>query len=206
MIVIGLTGSIGMGKSTIGTIFKELGVPVHEADGAVHDLLQFGKAGYLSVIKAFSQKEYPQIYKAQNKEGIDRKELGALVFYNDALRERLEKILHPLVCAVQKEFIDEQKKEGRAVVVLDIPLLFETGAEDRVDFTVVVSAPFEIQEQRVLSRSGMTEGKFTAILERQMPDADKCARADYVVNTDCAVIESRKELEKILTNIKEKTS
>ena len=142
MIIIGLTGSIGMGKSTCGAMFARLGIPVHEADEAVHRILSEEGTGLRAIRSAFPYYEFSQIYGAKTQSGprtIKRKELGTLVFGNDELRQRLEDILHPLVREDQQQFIRQHR--GRDIVVLDIPLLFETGADKNVDLTVVVSAP-----------------------------------------------------------------
>lgn len=207
MIVLGLTGSIGMGKSTVGAMLNELGVPVHESDIAVHDLMQPGQEGYLAVAAAFPYYQYEDIYERKNSDGyrpINRKALGALVFGNEELRIRLEEALHPLVHLAQEKFVKAQRRLGKRIVALDIPLLFEVGAENRVDITIVVSAPYHVQRARVLAREGMSEEKFEAILAAQMPDAEKCARADYVVHTGLGRAQSMKELKAILQELTRK--
>lgn len=201
MIVIGLTGSIGMGKSTVAAMLEELGVPVHDSDKTVHELMMPGEAGYNAIVAAFPYFEYPKLYKDKV---IDRAALGALVFSDDEKREILESILHPLVRESQQKFIRDQKRIGREMAALDIPLLFETGAEARIDFTIVASAPFHVQKERVLARPGMTEEKFESILSRQIPDAEKCARADFVVHTGLGRAQSMKELKLILNEIKKR--
>ncbi|MEM7618105.1 MAG: dephospho-CoA kinase [Pseudomonadota bacterium] len=208
MIVLGITGSIGMGKSTIGGMLQTLGVPVHESDHAVHELLQPGRAGYIAVAAEFPLFEFPQIFEKKNKEGrrpFNRKTLGDLVFNNEEYRVRLENILHPLVRKSQVKFVRDQKRLGKNIVALDIPLLFETEAQERVDFVINASAPHHVQRERVLDRPGMTEEKFEAILEKQMPDTEKCTLSDYIVHTGLGRAQSMKELKEILKDIKSKT-
>lgn len=182
MIVIGLTGSIGMGKSTAAAMLGRLGVPCHDSDASVHELMEPEGKAYFAITAAFPLYSYPQIYKGKPKT-IQRKALGSVVFSNPQERKKLEDILHPLVRESQKEFIRASKRLGVKAVVLDIPLLFETEGEKNVDVTVCVDAPPEIQCQRVMARPGMTEEKFASILDSQMPSAEKCARADYVIQT-----------------------
>lgn len=191
MIIIGLTGSIGMGKSTCGQMLRDLGVPVHESDAAVHALLAQNGAGEAAVIAAFPSLSPP----------IDRQALGAIVFNDSAKRQQLEDILHPLVQNVQQDFIAQQRAEGAAIVALDIPLLFETGAEARVDYTIVASAPVDIQRDRVMQRPNMTEAKFTAIKSRQIPDTEKRKKADFVVDTGTTLDQTRKQIEDIISQL-----
>ncbi|MCC7305044.1 MAG: dephospho-CoA kinase [Alphaproteobacteria bacterium] len=203
MIVIGLTGSIGMGKSMAATMLESLRIPVHEADEAVHELLKPGAKGALAVGKAFPYFTYPQIYGRKTKSGaraINRKKLGEIVFADKRKREKLEKILHPLVRESQNEFIRRHK--NAKVIVLDIPLLFETGGEKTVDAVIVVSAPYNVQRQRVLARPGMSEKKFQAILERQLPDSEKRARADYIVHTGLGRAHMMQELKAVIRDLK----
>lgn len=173
MIVIGLTGSIGMGKSTVARMFRRLRVPVFDADATVHALQGPGGAALPAIEAAF-----PGTTSAA---GLDRQRLGAIVFADKAALKRLEAIVHPLVGAAQAQFLARYRR--KPVVVIDQPLLFEMGGVDKVDLVVVVSAPPEVQRARVLARPGMTEAKFEAILEQQMPDAEKRARADIVIPT-----------------------
>lgn len=202
MIVIGLTGSIGMGKSTIGAMFETLGVPVHEADHAVARLLSDPKSkARPAIAAAFPLYEYPDLY-AKKTYAINREVLGNLVFYDDELMQRLEEILHPLVQLDQNDFIRGAKAKGVSIVCLDIPLLFETGAEQRVDYTVTVSAPEFIQRERVLGRAGFTEEKLNMILKRQMPDKEKCGRSDYVIKTGLGRAHSMKEVKAVLNEIR----
>lgn len=173
MMILGLTGSIGMGKSTAGAMFRRLGVPVHESDRAVHRLLARGGAAVAAVGRHF-----PDVVRDG---AIDRRALGARVFRDEPALGVLEAILHPLVRREQLRFLARAARRRATVAVLDIPLLFETGAETRVDATVVVTAPWFVQEARVLARPGMTREKLRGILARQMPMAEKRRRADFVV-------------------------
>ena len=173
MFVLGLTGSVGMGKSTAAGFFAEEGVPVHDADAAVHRLYA-GEAA--SLIEA--------AFPGTTVDGaVDRTRLAQRVLGDPAALKRLEAIVHPLVQASERRFLEEAEARGAKVVLLDIPLLFETGGEERVDAVVVVSAPPEVQRARVLERPGMTAEKLDAILTQQMPDAEKRRRADFVVDT-----------------------
>jgi dephospho-CoA kinase len=174
MIVLGLTGSVGMGKSTAAAMFRRLGVPVHDSDAAVHQLL----AQHGAAVKAVAA-EFPGVLRTEG--GIDRAALGARVFGDAAALKRLEHILHPLVRQSQQHFLAASRAARRPLVVLDIPLLYETGGERRCDAVVVVSAPPFLQHVRVMARPGMTEPRFRAILAKQMPDAEKRRRADYVL-------------------------
>lgn len=174
MIVLGLTGSVGMGKSTAAAMFRRLGVPVHDSDGAVHRLLARNGAAVKRVAT-----EFPGVLR---KDGaVDRAALGARVFGDAAALARLERILHPLVRQSQQRFLAAARACRASLVVLDVPLLFETGGEHRCDKVVVVSAPAFLQRARVMARPGMTEARLRAILAKQMPDAEKRRRADYVV-------------------------
>jgi dephospho-CoA kinase len=175
MIVLGLTGSIGMGKSTAAAALRRLGVPVHDADAEVHRLLRRDKPTISAVEAAF-----PGV----SRDGaIDRGELGRRVFGDAAALSRLEAILHPRVRQAEKQFLRRASAARAPIAVLDIPLLFETGGERRCDATIVLSAPMFIQAGRVLRRPRMTRSRLAAILSRQMPDAEKRRRADFVVST-----------------------
>lgn len=192
-----------MGKSTCGEMLVRLGVPVHEADEAVHRILSEEGVGLQAIRSHFPYFEFPQIYGKKDKDGvraIKRKELGALVFGNDELRERLEEIVHPLVREDQQAFI--RKHRMQKIVALDIPLLFETSADKNVDVTLVVSAPDHVQRERVMARPNMTAEKFEAILNTQMPDGEKRARADYVVPTGLGHAEAMKALKKIVNELR----
>ena len=176
MIVIGLTGSIGMGKSTAAAMLRRLGVPLFDADLVVHRLLAPSGAAVPAVSAVF-----PGIESGIG--GIDRVLLGQRVFTNPAALRRLEAILHPMVAAEEKRFLAWSRARRVPLVVLDIPLLFETGAERRCDYVLVVSAPALVQRQRVMRRPGMTEIRLDAILRKQVPDHRKRGRADFVVPT-----------------------
>jgi dephospho-CoA kinase len=175
MLVVGLTGSIAMGKTETARMFARLGYPVFDADAAVHQLYDTGGAAVAMIERAFPG--------AVIDRRVDRQELGDQVTGNPEALARLESIVHPLVRARQQEFLDAARKAGHAFVVLDIPLLFETGRDKDVDAVVVVSAPEDVQKARVLARPGMTREKFAAILARQLPDSEKMRRADFVVDT-----------------------
>ncbi|WP_412559175.1 dephospho-CoA kinase [Thalassospira sp. MIT1370] len=175
MVILGLTGSIGMGKSTAAAMFRYLGVPVHDADATNHLLMAPGGPAFDQVISAF-----PEVLRDGR---IDRQMLGKIVFADARALKKLESILHPLIRAAEIRFLRSQRMLGRKLVVLDIPLLYETGGEKRCDIVAVVSAPGFIQRQRVLARQGMTDEKFSAILSKQMPDMEKRKRADYVIPT-----------------------
>ena len=176
MIVLGLTGSIGMGKSTAAATLRRLGVPLFDADRAVHRLLAPGGGAVARVAAAFPG-------TGDEAGGIDRRRLGARVFSDPAALARLEGILHPMVRAEEKRFVARARARRDPIVVLDVPLLFESGGAARVDYVLVVSAPLFLQRQRVLRRPGMTEARFRAILAQQMPDWEKRRRADFVVVT-----------------------
>ena len=176
MIILGLTGSIGMGKSTAAEMVRQLGVPLFDADRIVHRLLAQGGAAVQQVSAAF-----PGVQTVSG--GIDRGLLGQRVFRDPAALERLEQILHPMVATAEKRFLDRARARREPLAVLDIPLLFETGGDRRCHYVLVVSAPAFVQRQRVLQRPGMTAIRLAAILEKQMPDPEKRRRADFVVPT-----------------------
>lgn len=175
MKILGLTGSVGMGKSEAAKMLRALKIPVFDADKVVHQLLAKKGEGVAAV-----QKIWPEVVK-QNT--VDREALGKKIFGNDAARKRLESILHPLVRTAENRFLAFHRAHRKPLVVLDIPLLFETHGDKRCDAVMVVTTSHRIQRQRVMKRPGMTEEKFAAILKAQMPDALKRARADYVVHT-----------------------
>jgi dephospho-CoA kinase len=175
MRILGLTGSIGMGKSTAAAMLRRLGLAVHDADATVHRLLGPGGRAVKAVATAF-----PGVELAG---GIDRKALGARVFGDQKAMRRLEAILHPMVRDEERAFLRRSRAARLTLVVLDIPLLFETGGDSRCDAVVVLTAPQFLQKQRVLKRAGMSESRFTQILAQQMPDAQKRRRADWVVET-----------------------
>jgi dephospho-CoA kinase len=175
MRILGLTGSIGMGKSTAAAMLRRMGVPVHDADKVVHDLTrQGGKA--IPAIKA----AFPDLVSGDS---LNRPELSRRAFNDPTVLHKLEQILHPLVRAEERRFLARQRARGERLVVLDIPLLYETRGENRCDAVLVVSAPRAVQLQRVLSRPGMSLAKLNGIERRQMPDAEKRQRADVVIPT-----------------------
>ena len=187
-LIVGLTGSIGMGKTTIAAMLRDEGVPVFDADAEVHRLQGPGGALLPAIEAAFPG--------ATGPDGVDRIRLGEQVFGDDAALARLEAIVHPAVAAAQRAFLE---RHGDApVVVLDIPLLFERGTAALVDRILVVSAPSAVQRARVLARPGMTAEKFEAILARQTPDSEKRAQADFIVDTSGTLDDSRDQLRAIL--------
>lgn len=191
MFILGLTGSIGMGKSTTARLFAEEGVPVHDADAAVHRLYE-GEA------VALIEREFP----GTTSDGkVDRAKLGARVVGDPQALKRLEAIVHPLVRKSEAGFLDDARRRGAAVVVLDIPLLFETGGDARVDAVVVVAAPAEVQRARVLARPGMTAEKFEALLAKQMPDAEKRRHADFIVDSGHGLEPARAQVRDILARV-----
>jgi len=193
MIVVGLTGSIGMGKSTVTAMFADAGVATWDADSAVHRLYAKGGAAVAPVTE-----EFPG---AAKDGAIDREALGALVLGDPARLKALEAIVHPLVAADRVAFLEAARTRGEKLAVLDIPLLFETGAEASFDAVVVVSAPYKEQRARVLARPGMSAEKFEAILAKQVPDAEKRAQADYVIDTDRTLEETREEVETVIADL-----
>ena len=188
MFVLGLTGSLGMGKSTTARFFAEEGVPVHDADAVVHQLYD-GEAA------AAIEAAFPGTTTAGK---VDREKLAARVLGDVGALTRLEAIVHPLVQEAERRLLAEAEARGEKVAVLDIPLLFETGGEERVDAVVVVSAPADVQRARTLERPGMTVDKLDAILARQMPDHEKRRRADFVVDTSRGFEAARAKVRAIL--------
>jgi dephospho-CoA kinase len=191
MIVLGLTGSIGMGKSTTAKLFAEAGVPVHDSDEAVHRL-------YAGPAAPLVDAEFPGTVV----DGVvDRAALGKRVVGDPKAIRRLEAIVHPLVRSDADAFLARHRAAGAPLAVLDIPLLFETNGTDRVDKIAVVSAPAEIQRERVLSRPGMTPEKFEAILERQTPDEEKRRRADFVIDSSRGIEAAREQVDAIIREL-----
>jgi len=195
MIVIGLTGSIGMGKTTVAGQFETQNFPSHNSDLAVHRALLPNGLAFEEVAVTF-----PEAWDKKNH-AIRKDILSKLVFNNESKRRELENILHPIVQYEQIKFIRREKSLGRRGVVLDIPLLFEKGANARVDYSIVVTAPYFIQRQRVLKRAGMTHEKFDAILKTQMPDREKQARADFIIHTSLGRAHSMRQTKQILSQI-----
>jgi dephospho-CoA kinase len=191
MIVVGLTGSIGMGKSTVAAYLRERGVPVLDADKVVHDLYS-GEAAPL--IEA--------VFPGVTRDGVvDRAALGARVLGSATALKKLEAIVHPRVRAIEWRFLLSQQDKGADFAVLEIPLLFETSSHAMFDAVVVVSAPPEAQRGRLLTRPGMTAEKLEAILARQMPDADKRAKADFVVDTGVPLEDTHRQIDAVVTEI-----
>jgi dephospho-CoA kinase len=189
--VLCLTGSLGMGKSTAAKFFAEYGVPVHDSDAVVHALYE-GEA--VALIE--------QAFPGSTSGGkVDRNRLAAIVLNDQAALARLEAIIHPLVTASREKFLAQAQACGAPIVVVDIPLLFETAAESQCDAVVVVSAPAEIQRARALDRPGMTEEKFATLLAKQMPDAQKRRRADFVVDSSQGFDHTRAQIRDILQSV-----
>jgi dephospho-CoA kinase len=189
--ILGLTGSIGMGKSTTAKFFAEEGIPVHDADAAVHRLYE-GEA--VAAIEA--------AFPGSTEDGrVDRTRLAARVLSDESARKRLEAIVHPLVRESEKRFLADASARQAPIVLLDIPLLYETGAERRVDAVVVVSAPAEVQWKRVMSRPGMTAERFAGLLAAQVPDEEKRRRADFIVDTSGGFDAARAQVRDILASV-----
>jgi dephospho-CoA kinase len=192
MLRVGLTGSIGMGKSTTANLFAEAGVPVNDADAVVHHLYRGEAAPPVEAA-----------FPGSVKDGVvDRQELARQLTLRSDGFKLLEQIVHPLVRKREAAFIEKERERGTAMILLDIPLLFESGAQDRVDVIVVVSCDPQIQRQRVLARPNMTDEKFNMILSRQTPDAEKRARADYVIDTGQGIEPAKQRVAEIITDLK----
>jgi dephospho-CoA kinase len=191
MLILGLTGSMGMGKSTTAKLFVEAGVPVYDADAAVHKIYE-GEAA--PAIEA--------AFPGTTVDGkVDRVKLSSRVLYNPAAIKQLEQIVHPMLGASRQKFLDEAERSGAPVAVVDVPLLFETGGEKRVDAVVVVTTTPEVQRERILARDNMTNDKIEAILARQLPDAEKRKRADFVVDTSHGLDPVRARIRDILAEV-----
>jgi dephospho-CoA kinase len=191
MLILGLTGSIGMGKSTTAKLFAEAGVPVYDADASVHRLYE-GEAA--PAIEA--------AFPGTTSDGkVDRKKLSARVVHDQAAIKQLEQIVHPMLGASRKKFFDDAEQSGAPVVVVDVPLLFETGGEKRVDAVVVVTTSPENQRERIMARGTMTQEALDSILARQMPDAEKRQRADFVVDTSHGLDPVRAQIKDILAEV-----
>ena len=196
MYLIGLTGSIGMGKTQTAALFEEEGVPRYDADAAVHGLYEVGGAAVGPIGEMFPE--------AVRDGVVDRAALGRIVLKDGAKLAALEKMVHPLAGATQVDFLNAQMAAGATHVLLDIPLLFETGGHEFVDCVVVVSAPPDIQRARVLERPGMTEEKFADILAKQVPDADKRAAADFIVDSSVSVADAHRQVKEILAAVRDR--
>ncbi len=188
MIRLGLTGSIGMGKSVTAQMFRDEGIPVHDADQTVHDL-------YAGPAAELIDEAFPGVLVDGR---VDRQRLSARVIHHPEAMAKLEAIIHPLVRLREEAFLKQAEQSSAVLVVLDIPLLFETHAQLRVDKILVVTAPVETQRQRVLARPGMTPDKLKTILAKQMPDPQKRAKADYVINTGLGLDRAREEVRKLI--------
>jgi dephospho-CoA kinase len=195
MIVLGLTGSIGMGKSTAAAVLRRLGVPLYDADAEIHKMLGRGASAVAAVEAAF-----PGV---RGEDGaVDRRRLGARVFGKPEELRRLEHILHPMVRAVERRWVAQQRARGAKLVVLDIPLLFETDRIDRVDGVIVVSAPLRLQRERVMRRPGMSAERFAQVLATQLPDREKRRRADFIVSTALSRAFAASQLAAIVRRVK----
>ncbi|MGB7335821.1 MAG: dephospho-CoA kinase [Salaquimonas sp.] len=191
MIILGLTGSIGMGKSTTAEMFRQEGVPVHDADASVHAL-------YSGIAVPMIELEFPGT-EVDGK--VDRQKLGSYVIGHPAAMKKLEAIIHPLVAEARDLFLTEASDAGAKIAVLDVPLLFETGGEKNCDYVAVVTASAEEQRNRVLSRPDMTEEKFEKILSSQMPDAEKRSKADFIIDTSNGIEAARAQVLNILDHL-----
>lgn len=194
MKILGLTGSIGMGKSTAAKTFRALGIPVFDADKAVHKMTGSGGAALGAV-----EKRFPGVV---GKGGVDRAKLGAIVFHDKRAKADLEAILHPMVADARARWLARQRRRREPLVVFDIPLLFETGGEDYCDYTAVVSAPARLQKERVLRRPNMSEAKFNAIKASQMPDVEKRRRADFIIKSGLDLRTSRADIIAIIKKLR----
>ena len=194
MITLGLTGSIGMGKSATAAMFRDAGLPVYDADAAVHQIYEPGGSAVEQLNQAF-----PGVVTDGR---VDRTKLRERVLNNPKAMKTLEQIVHPLVGETQIEFRKSAIESGSDMMVLDIPLLFETGGDKRVDFTIVVTTTPDEQKMRVLARPGMTEADFEAILAKQMPDAEKRKRADFIINTRIDLEYARAQVDALIAGLR----
>jgi dephospho-CoA kinase len=195
MIKLALTGSIGMGKSATAAMFAARGVPVYDADASVHAVYAPGGEAVAPL-----EAEFPGVTNADG--GIDRPKLRQLVIDNPDAMKRLEAIVHPIVGGRQVVFLEKARADGHDIVVLDIPLLFETGGDKRADVILVVSAPAEVQKARVMARGQMTEAEFAAIVARQVPDAIKREKADFVIDTSLGFAHAEECVDEILSQLR----
>lgn len=190
MLKIGLTGSIGMGKSTTSNMFRDKGVPIFDADAMVHILYQKNYQGY-DIIKTICP-------DAATGDEVDRKILSAFIMKNPHALKAIETALHPLIRDIEKEFFVQSQKNGASYIIFDIPLLYEMNASDDMDKVIVVSTSAEIQAQRVMAREDMSQEKFELILSKQLPDAEKRARADFIVDTSDGMEAAQLQVEAII--------
>ena len=195
MIVLGVTGSIAMGKSTVSTMLSRMNNPMHDADKTVHNLMKVNGKAYYEIAKRF-----PRAIEANS---VDRTRLGQEVFGNPEKLKELENILHPLVREARDNFIRQQYRYRSRLAILDVPLLYETGGDKHCHKVLVVSAPYFIQRQRVLARQGMTQTKFHDILKRQLPDYEKRKRADFIVPTGLGKAYTYKVLKRLMRSLSE---
>ncbi len=194
MVIVGLTGSIGMGKSETAKMFRTLGIAVYDADAAVHAIYAPGGSAVAPIEAAF-----PGVTGVN---GVDREALAKQVLNDSAALKKLESIVHPLVGLEQQKFLQQAAAENAGIVVIDVPLLYETGGESRVDCVVLVSAPYELQRERVLARPGMIEEKFQAILAKQVPDAEKRQKADYIIDSSQGLEPAMAQVEALIPLLK----
>ena len=194
MIVLGVTGSIAMGKTTVSTMLSHLNNPIHDADKTVHELMDVNGKAYCKVAESFPE--------SVQVSGIDRAKLGRDVFRKPEKLEQLENILHPLVREARDKFIRQQSRLKSKLVILDVPLLYETGGDKDCDKVLVVSAPYHIQRQRALARQGMTQTKFDDILRRQLSDHEKRRRADFIVPTGLGKAYTYRALRRLMLDLK----
>lgn len=197
MRIVGLTGSIGMGKSTTASLFSELGVPVYDADAAVHEIYGVGGAAVEPV-----ETEFPGVVV---EGAIDRNRLADRVLGSPDALQRLERIVHPLLKYHRDAFLAQARAKGSAVALLDVPLLFETGGDSALDAVIVVSSPPDVQRERVLARPGMTAEKFDAILARQTPDHKKRTLADFVIDTSHGLDHARQSVDAVMQHLADPT-
>jgi dephospho-CoA kinase len=193
---VGLTGSIGMGKSETAKLFARLGLPVFDADATVHALYAPGAAGAAAIRDRFPE--------AVTDEAVDRKRLAAIIANDPSAMRTLEALVHPLVREAEERFIEAARNRNEDLVILDIPLLFETGRNGMMDAIVVVSAPEAVQRQRVLNRPGMTPEKLATILARQVPDVDKRAKADFVIETDEGLEHALAQVKRVAAELRQR--
>lgn len=193
MIVFGLTGSIGMGKSTTASMFAEAGIPVWDADSTVHQMYAAGQPGAEAIAEI--------VPDAVGENGVDRAKLKDAIHADDTLLKRIEAAIHPLVGQSRARFLSDARDQGHALAIVDIPLLFEGGGERHVDGVIVVTAPAEIQQERVMERPGMSEETFRMILSKQVPDEIKRQKADHLIDTSLGMDHARKRVSQIISSI-----